>query len=148
MSNCQFAYPLSTKHIYVACFPRKDVCKQEDTHSPPTQVLFSFILDVLVLKHEPSLLSVAGSSLVAAGVLFVALSSGKLAKGGRGDSSATDSESAAGGACDDAGASRAAAAGGVYQIVVDAAAGDRRDTVDVTEDLLQEPLLARRGLEG
>ncbi|GIL58510.1 hypothetical protein Vafri_13460 [Volvox africanus] len=39
------------------------------------QVLFSFILDVAVLGDKPSLFSVGGSSLVAAGVLFVALSS-------------------------------------------------------------------------
>ncbi|GIL81675.1 hypothetical protein Vretimale_1264 [Volvox reticuliferus] len=39
------------------------------------QVLFSFILDVVVLGDKPSRLSVGGSSLVAAGVLFVALSS-------------------------------------------------------------------------
>ncbi|GLI61169.1 hypothetical protein VaNZ11_003457, partial [Volvox africanus] len=39
------------------------------------QVLFSFILDVAVLGDKPSLLSVGGSSLVATGVLFVALSS-------------------------------------------------------------------------
>ncbi|EFJ52587.1 hypothetical protein VOLCADRAFT_103076 [Volvox carteri f. nagariensis] len=39
------------------------------------QVLFSFILDVAVLGNKPSLLSVGGSSLVAAGVLFVAMSS-------------------------------------------------------------------------
>ncbi|PNH12274.1 hypothetical protein TSOC_000765 [Tetrabaena socialis] len=38
------------------------------------QVLFSFLLDVLVLGNSPNLLSVAGSALVAAGVLFVALS--------------------------------------------------------------------------
>jgi hypothetical protein len=37
-------------------------------------VLFSFVLDVAVLGHTPSLLSIGGSSLVAAGVLFVALS--------------------------------------------------------------------------
>ncbi|KAG2430121.1 hypothetical protein HXX76_010220 [Chlamydomonas incerta] len=37
------------------------------------QVLFSFILDVAVLHTRPSLLSVLGSALVAAGVLSVAL---------------------------------------------------------------------------
>ncbi|KAG2430123.1 hypothetical protein HXX76_010222 [Chlamydomonas incerta] len=37
------------------------------------QVLFSFILDVAILHNRPSLLSVLGSALVAAGVLFMAL---------------------------------------------------------------------------
>ncbi|PNH00207.1 hypothetical protein TSOC_013988, partial [Tetrabaena socialis] len=37
------------------------------------QVLFSFVWDVTVLGHKPGLVSMMGSALVAAGVLFVAL---------------------------------------------------------------------------
>eukprot|EP00198_Chlamydomonas_reinhardtii_P006151 XP_001695487.1 predicted protein [Chlamydomonas reinhardtii] len=54
------------------------------------QVLFSFILDVTVLHTRPSVLSVLGSALVAAGVLSVALGGGSgtatpTAKRRRGD---------------------------------------------------------------
>jgi hypothetical protein len=49
-------------------------CLPACRHVPCAQVLFSFLLDVFVLRHTPSVLSVLGSCLVASGVLFVAIS--------------------------------------------------------------------------
>lgn len=55
-----------------------NIARSNETSSPilcrHLQVLFSFLWDIVVLGDRPSLLSMGGSSLVAAGVLAVALS--------------------------------------------------------------------------
>jgi hypothetical protein len=48
----------------------------------PFQVLFSFLWDVTALGDKPGLVSITGSSLVAAGVLFAALTGQQEGGGG------------------------------------------------------------------